>query len=207
MGFLETIAKIAPVLSVIGGVASGFANRSAAREQTRAIDRASGITQAQFAQIRADAEQIRADAEPFRLAGLSALERLLGENIGPLEETPDFRFIRDQGQQAINRSLAARGKRLSGQGVKEGIEFATGLASQQAGNRRQTLASIAGFGPGAIGTTGTTANAGLVTGGRLAQLALGAGDARASSFAAPVNAFSSTIEDLIGQAALSGAFV
>lgn len=195
-GFLDTIAKIAPVLSVVGGAASGLANRQAARETGRAVDRASNLTQAQF-------DQIRADAEPFRLAGLSALERLLSENIGPLEETPDFRFIRDEGQRAIDRSLAARGKRLSGQGVREGIEFATGLAGQQAANRRQTLASIAGFGPGA---TSTTAGAGLVSGGRLAQLALDRGDARASSFAAPVNAFNRTVEDLIAQAALRGAF-
>ena len=196
VGFLETIAKAGPLLSIGGGVASAIANRGAAREQGRAIDRASGVTERQF-------QQIRRDAEPFRLAGLSALERLLGENIGPLEETPDFRFIRDQGQRAIDRSLAARGKRLSGQGVQEGIEFATGLASQQAGNRRQTLASIAGFGPGA---TSTTAGAGLATGGRLANLALDRGDVRASSFAAPVNAFSRTVEDLITQAALRGIF-
>lgn len=194
MAFLETISRLAPTLTAAGGVVSGVANFLGAREQGRAVDRATGITQGQF-------DQIRADAEPFRQAGLTALSRLLAENIGPLEETPDFQFIRDQGQQAIDRSLAARGKRLSGQGVREGIDFATGLANQQAGNRRATLASIAGFGPGA---TSTTANAGLATGGRLANLALAGGDARASSFAAPVNAFSSTLENLISQAALRG---
>lgn len=194
MSFLDTISKLAPGLSAIGGAASGVANFLGAREQGKAIDRASGITQRQF-------DQIRADNEPFRQAGVSALERLLAENIGPLEETPDFQFIRDQGQDAIDRSLAARGKRLSGQGVEEGVRFATGLANQQAGNRRQTLAGIAGLGPGA---TSTNAQAGLQTSGQLAQLALGSGDARASSFAAPVNAFSDTINDLIGQATIRG---
>lgn len=194
MPFLDTISRIAPVLSSVGGVASGVANFLGAREQGRAIDRASGITQRQF-------DQIRSDTAPFRLAAQSALGQLLSENIGPLEETPDFQFIRDQGQEAIDRSLAARGKRLSGQGVEEGIRFATGLANQQAGNRRQTLASIAGFGPGAV--SANTA-AGLTTGGQLAQLALGRGDTRASSFAAPVNAFSNTINDLIGQATIRG---
>lgn len=196
MAFLETIAKIAPALTAVGGIASGVAGILGAREQRRAADRATGVTQAQLGQIRAD-------TEPFRLAGITALERLLAENIGPLEETPDFRFVRDQGQQAIDRSLAARGKRLSGQGVREGIEFASGLAGQQAANRRATLAGIAGVGPGA---TNTLAAAGLSGAGALSNLALQRGAARASSFAAPVNAFSSTIEDLISQAALRGLF-
>lgn len=194
MGILDTISGTLPGLSVAGGVVSGLANFLAAREQGQAADRAAGISQAQL-------NQIRADQAPFREAGLSALSQLLAENIGPLEETPDFRFIRDQGETAIGRSLAARGKALSGEGVRDALRFNTGLANQQAGNRRQTLASIAGFGPGA---TNATSAAGIATGGQLANLALQRGSANASSFAAPANAFSGTINDLVGQATLRG---
>lgn len=196
VGFLKTLADNASGLSVAGGIASGIANFIGAREQRDAINRAAGITQDQF-------DTIRADAEPFRIAGTSALAQLLAENIGPLEETPDFQFIRDQGLDTIDRGAAAIGKSLSGETLRDFARFNTGLASQHAGNRRQTLASIAGFGPGAVSTT---AGAGLTTGGNLANLALGRGDANASSFAAPVNAFSSTVEDLVGQAALRGHF-
>ena len=196
MGFLDTIAKAAPGLSVVGGVASGVANLLGAREQRRAASRAAGLTEREL-------RRIRADAAPFREIGLSSLSRLAAENLVPLEETPDFQFIREQGERALERSAAARGKLLSGEAVRDAMRFGTGLASQQAGNRRQTLATLAGFGPGA---TSTTAGAGLISGGRLADLALQRGAANASSFAAPVNAFSSTINDLIGQAALRGAF-
>ena len=196
MAVLDFISDNADAFTVIGGVASGVANLLGANAQADAISDAAGITQSQF-------DQIRADNEPFRLAGVTALERLLAENIGPLEETPDFLFQRDQGEQAIRRSLGARGKRLSGQAAQEAGNFATNLARRFTNDRNQTLASIAGFGPGAVSTT---SGAGLQTGGTLANLALAGGDARASSFAAPVNAFSSTLNDLISQAALRGAF-
>lgn len=196
MGFLDTLSSLTPALTAIGGIASGVANFAGAGAQGDAAERAAGITQGQF-------DQIRADNEPFRQAGVSALSRLLAENIGPLEETPDFLFARDQGQQAIERSAAARGKLLSGEAVKDATRFGTGIARQAAGDRRQTLASIAGFGPGAASTT---ANAGIQTSGLLSGLALQQGAANASSFAAPVNAFNSTLNDLVGQAALRGKF-
>lgn len=196
MSFLNLVAKAAPYATLASGVVSGIASNRAAKEQGRAIDRATGLTERQF-------EQIRQDQEPFRLAGVSALERLLSENIGPLEETPDFRFARDQGLDAIGRMGSARGKRFSGQQFRGAADYATNIARQYAGDRRNVLSSIAGYGPVA---TGTTANAGMATGNTLANLALQRGDARTSSFAGPVNAFNSTLEDLITQAAINGKF-
>lgn len=65
---------------------------------------------------------------------------------GGFESDPGFRFRQQQGEDAINRSAAARGGRLSGRTLQELGEFNQGLASQEYGNfasRRQAEAGVA----------------------------------------------------------------
>lgn len=196
MAFLDAIASFAPIATIASGVIGAIGANQAAGAQSDAINRAAGLTQAQF-------DQIRADAAPFRLASQSAIERLLAENIGPLEETPGFLFARQQGENAINRTASARGKLLSGQTIRDFGRFNQNLAQQHGANRNNILSTIAGFGPV---TTNTTAQAGTQAGGTLANLALQGGNATASSFLGPIAAGNNVLEQLVTQAALSGAF-
>lgn len=102
-------------------------------------------------------------------------------------ESPDYQFNLEQGQQAIDRSLAARGKALSGQGVKEGARFASGLASREFGSFFDRLATLAG-----IGNTGAaqSAAAGSTSASQIGGAALTNGATQANarmSAAAGVN--------------------
>lgn len=94
-------------------------------------------------------------------------------------ESPDYQFNLQQGQQAIDRSLASRGRSLSGAGVKEGERYASGLASQQYGSFVDRLLTAAG-----LGTTGvtTSANAGLTSAGQIGAAQQNAGNTRASAY-------------------------
>ena len=94
-------------------------------------------------------------------------------------ESPDYQFNLGQGQQAIDRSLAARGRALSGAGVKEGTRFASGMASREYGSFVDRLLAAAG-----LGTTGTSisANAGMTAAGQIGAAQQNAGNARASAY-------------------------
>jgi hypothetical protein len=94
-------------------------------------------------------------------------------------ESPDYQFNLSEGQQAIDRSLAARGRSLSGAGVREGIRYASGMASNEYGNFYNRLANIAGLGQTA---TASTAAAGANAANNISQNHLFAGQARASGY-------------------------
>lgn len=92
-------------------------------------------------------------------------------------ESPDYQFNLQQGQQAIDRSLAARGRTLSGAGVKEGVRYASGLASGQYSDYTNRLMQIAGLGSAA---TSATAGAGANMANANSQALLANGQNRAN---------------------------
>lgn len=94
-------------------------------------------------------------------------------------ESPDYQFNLAEGQKAIDRSLAARGRSLSGAGVKEGIRYASGMASNEFGNFYNRLASIAGIGQAA---TNSTATAGMNAANQTGAAMMYGGNARASAY-------------------------
>jgi hypothetical protein len=94
-------------------------------------------------------------------------------------ESPDYQFNLAEGQKAIDRSLAARGRTLSGAGVKEGIRYASGMASNEFGNFYNRLANLAGIGQTA---TNSTAAAGANAANNISQNHLYAGNARANGY-------------------------
>lgn len=106
-------------------------------------------------------------------------------------QSPDFQFNLAQGQQAIDRSLAARGRALSGAGVKEGQRFASGLASQEFGNFTNRLLAMAG-----LGTTGvtTSANAGLATAGQIGAAQQNAANLRGSAYLTGAQGLNSAVQ-------------
>lgn len=109
-------------------------------------------------------------------------------------ESPDYQFNLAEGQKAIDRSLAARGRALSGAGVKEGVRYASGMASNEYGNFYNRLASQAG-----IGQTGvnTSAQAGLQTAANTGNALTNQGDARASGYAGRNDAVQGTLGTLL----------
>lgn len=109
---------------------------------------------------------------------------------GGFEATPGYQFQLEQGQNALERSQAARGTSLGGAAMKEAMRFGQGLASQEYGNYYNRLSGMAGF-----GQQGATANQqsgqAYATGAGNALQAEGA--ARASGYAGVNNALQSGI--------------
>lgn len=114
-------------------------------------------------------------------------------------ESPDYQFNLSEGQRAIDRSLAARGRSLSGAGVRAGVRYASGMASTEFGNFYNRLASIAGLGQTA---TGSTAAAGSNASSQIGANIVGAGNSRASSYMTGAQGVNSAIQGGIGNYAL-----
>lgn len=171
------------VLGVVG------ADR-AADAQVGASDRAIAESQRQF-------DTARSDLMPTINLGRQAATQLGQVNSGdmtPFTQSPGYQFNLAQGQQAIDRSLAARGKSLSGQGVKEGIRYASGLASNEFGPFYDRLLASAG-----LGTTGAaaSANAGANMASNVGNASMAAGNARASGYANQFGALQGGIQNAL----------
>lgn len=102
-----------------------------------------------------------------------------GPDMSVFLESPDYRFNLSEGQKAIDRSLAARGRTLSGAGVREGVRYASGMASGEFGNFYNRLANLAGIGQSA---TGSTAVAGANAANNISQNHMFAGQSRANGY-------------------------
>lgn len=128
-------------------------------------------------------------------------------SMADFQSAPGYQFRMDQGQQALERSAAARGGLLSGAALKDTARFSQGLASQdyQAAfdrfqtnrtNKMNPLLSLAGSAQtasGALGAAGQnyagTASATLGNyGSTVGQNLTGAGNARASGYVGTANA-------------------
>jgi hypothetical protein len=165
--------------------------------------------------------------QPAIDAGNTARSRLLqllglsagGDANGPLMKDftadPGYQFRLDQGQQAMERSAAARGGLLSGAALKDANTYAQGQASQEyqaaydrfntnRSNKLNPLLSLAGSGQVASGALGSAATGAAASG----TAALGeygatvgnnltsAGNARASGYVGTANA----VTGALGQA-------
>lgn len=97
-----------------------------------------------------------------------------------ITETPGYEFRMDQGMNALNRSLASTGNRLSGRAAKAAQRYGQGLASQEFQNRFNRLASLAGRGQTAAQGVG---QAGLTTGQNVGAAMGQVGAAQAGGFA------------------------
>lgn len=138
---------------------------------------------------------VRGDTAPYRQLGLNASDRLasvyslgpvagstapnVGTGMAAFTTSPDYQFNLAEGQKAIDRSLVARGKGLSGAGVREGVRYASGMASNEYSNFYNRLANIAGLGQAGVNTS---ASAGMNTAANIGNAAMNAGNARASAY-------------------------
>lgn len=98
--------------------------------------------------------------------------------LGNFYKDPGYEFRLAEGQKAIDRVNAARG-RLGGAGIKDLMRFNQGLASDEYGRYVGNLQSMAGFAPVAAQAQGAGA---MQYGGQLGAIAQGIGDARTSAY-------------------------
>lgn len=110
------------------------------------------------------------------------------------QTSPGFQFRQQQGEQAIERALAARGLRKSGPMLKDMARFNQGLASEEFGNYANRLAALAGVGQTATNTTGA---AGMTAAGNVGNAALAGGQARASAFRDTGSAINQGLNNLL----------
>lgn len=177
--------------AVVGAGASIYAGNKAAGAAKSAANSSIGEQQREY-------NQARADNTPFRTTGVSALDtvaKLYGldttdangnvvkgsgkADFSSFTTSPDYTFNQQQGQDAINRSAAAKGGLLSGAAVKAGQTFASGLASNQFNSYVGNLEGLAGAGQAATNAT-TAAGTNMANQSSLAYN--NAGNARASAY-------------------------
>lgn len=142
--------------------------------------------------------QTRADQAPWRTTGASALDqvaKLYGldtvdangntvkgtgqADFSSFTASPDYNFTLQQGQDAINRSAAAKGGLLSGAAVKAGTQYASGLADQTFQNYVGNLEGVSGAGQAA---TNATQAAGTNAANSISGAYTNAGNARATAY-------------------------
>lgn len=117
-----------------------------------------------------------------------------GPDLSPFWQSPDYNFVRSEGNRGVERSAAARGGAFSGNALRALDEFNSNLASSEFGNYFNRQAAIAGIGQTA---NQNTARAGMQTAGNIGNALMYGGDARASGVINSANAWG----DALGGAA------
>jgi len=151
--------------SALGGIASGiFGGRAQRKGAQRAGATAETAGQQAAEELRAAEERALALGEPFRQAGLEALQRFREFQIPqlpgvpgllqlpiptgapvsfervaerPIEETPGFRFQREQTIRAARRASAARGQFFAGAGIEAETQALQQLSAQETVRQEQ----------------------------------------------------------------------
>lgn len=196
--------------AIIGGAASARGASKAASAQSKAAQ------EAQATQERMLERQL-AETQPFRDLSLQQLNRL-AELYGPeglytktptmqdLLIDPSYSFRLSEGEKALARMQAARGRYLSGGAIRAGTQFGQQLASeefQNAYNRlmnQRATVTNALMGLGGIGPEMAQRNVEAMggAGSNISNLQVGAGQARASGYIGQSNA----LANALGQAAM-----
>lgn len=169
-------------VAIAGSAVIGAVSSNAAADKS--ADATRDANAAAISEQRRQFDLSRQDLAPYREAGYGALERLRRLSEGDFSdfyESPGYNFRLREGQKAIDRSLAARGMALSGAGVKEGIRYGQGLASDEFGNYWNRLSGLAGTGQTA---TNTGAMLGANMAGNIGNYMANTGSARANAYMA-----------------------
>ena len=186
--------------SLIGGQQQANAAQSAADTTANATDRATALQREQYQ------KQLEMQ-KPFYDVGVNALPGLVAAsqytNFGPqqFQQDPGYAFRLKEGQQALDRSAAARGGLISGGALKAAQRYGQDMGSQEymnAFNRYQTeraarlqpLQSLTGMSQTTANTLGTAGsnmagnigNAYMQQGVNQGNALLAGSQARASSY-------------------------
>ena len=118
-----------------------------------------------------------------------------GRRFGGFQESEDFRFRRDAGNDSINALAGARGGLMSGRTMQDFAKFNQGLASEERGNYLARLSGMSSQGLGAA--SGQASAAGNAAAGVSNALA-GIGNAQAAGQIGVGNAINSGIQNGLG---------
>lgn len=168
-----------------GGIIKGISGEGAAEAAGQAATaQLQGVRESNALQ-KEIFEQTRADYKPRLDIQNNALAKLANFNPAEIANDPAYKFNMEQGNQAIERSQAARGLSGSGATLKSLSRYNQGLASQTSGQKFSQLAQLAGLG---IDASGATANAGQNYANQVSQGIIGGANARASGYLSAANA-------------------
>lgn len=105
--------------------------------------------------MEAQAGRAEAQYQPYSQAGQTALANMQAPSMEALQNDPGYQFRLQQGNQALDRSLAARGLSQSGAALKAAQEYGQGLADQTYNDYFNRQGQIANLGYGAAGGLGS----------------------------------------------------
>ena len=180
---------------IAGSVIQGYGANRAAKEQSKAMDRATA------AQERMFNRQVELQ-EPFRQVGVNALPELVEASrytpfgMEQFQADPGYGFRLKEGLRALENSAAARGGLLSGNAMRGITRYGQELGSQEFGNafnryqaeraaRLNPLQSLTGMGQSTAATLGGQAGQ---YGQNMAENEMARGNIRASSYMGTANA-------------------
>lgn len=180
-------AVAAPIVgSVVGGLFGKHSGNRAARAQEQAAQAATAEERRQF-------DITRADLAPWMTSGRNALTRL-NNPAASFTASPDYNFVRSEGQRDIGNSFAARGGAFGGNALRTLTQYNQNLASGQFGNWWNRQAGLAGVGQQTATNLGQL---GQQTAGSIGNALIGAGDARASGIIGGTNALIGGLGDAL----------
>jgi len=122
------------------------------------------------------------------------------DRTGGFYESPGFRFRLNEGNKAIERGAAARGRLFSGGAVKAASDYTQGTASDEFERYVAGLRSLSGVGQTA---TGSTAAAGANAANGISNAALAGGAGRASAYMAGATGINNAVQGGISNYMLS----
>lgn len=193
----------AAAVALTTGYMSSQAAQSAANTQANAANNASQVQQNQY-------NLSRQDMQPWLDSGRNALGQLNQQlpnltrsfSLADFQQDPSYKFNLQQGQQAIERSAAARGGGVGGGATEKALmDYSQGVAGNQyqnafsnfntnQSNTFNRLAQVAGVGQQAATTTGQMgANAATNIGNNM----MGAGNAQAAGIVGQANSINNAI--------------
>ncbi len=205
-------------LEIIGAGLNYKASKKASQAQQEGAAAASAVASdtadKQLALQREIWEKQQADYKPYLEQGtwgintLGALMRPNADTSAILKNDPSYQFRLKQGQQALDRSSAARGMGYSGAQMKAAQDYGQGMASTEFGNYYNRLAGLSQGGQQAAGSMaqagGQYASGASNTLGSLGgylQNNLGqAANARASGYIGKANAINGGIQNMTDNA-------
>lgn len=181
----------------------------AADKQAQSTDKASAQQMKMY-------ETTRGDLAPYRAAGVTGMNALMGKlpelttpitfDQGALAKTPGYKFALKQGLKSTQNSAAARGLGNSGAALKGAATFATGLADQTFGDQfaremaqREAifnrLMGVTTLGQNAAAQTGAY---GTQTAQNIGQNTIAGGTAQAAGIAGAGNALTNAANNYAG---------
>lgn len=185
---------------IIGSAISADATKSAANDQLQGVREANALQKEMWQTTRQD----NMPALESRNWALEQLKAQLGKGFTPtnVQNEAGYKFGMDQGMQALQNQLAARGMRNSGAALKAGTKFAQDYAGTKydtAFNRNlqalNPFMSLAGLGQ--VGA-GTIANAGQNYANQMGNNATTMGSVNALSGLAQANQWGNALKSAGG---------